>query len=48
MSQSLSDDEIKYSYIEKHMYALVKDIENFCHFVLGKHTQVVKTPLYTT
>jgi hypothetical protein len=38
MSQSLSDDEIKYSYIEKHAYALVKDIEKFHHFILGKHT----------
>jgi hypothetical protein len=27
MSQSLSDDEIKYSYIEKHSFSLVKSIE---------------------
>jgi hypothetical protein len=40
MSQSLSDDEIKYSYIEKHVFSLVKAIEKFCHFILGKHTQV--------
>jgi hypothetical protein len=29
MSQSLSDDEIKYSYIEKHVFSLVKAIEKF-------------------
>jgi hypothetical protein len=29
MSQSLSDDEIKYSYIEKHAFSLVKAIEKF-------------------
>jgi hypothetical protein len=40
MSQSLSDDETKYSYIEKHDFSLVKDIEKFRHFILGKHTQV--------
>jgi hypothetical protein len=40
MSQSLSDDEIKYSYIEKHYFPLVKAIEKFHHFILGKHTQV--------
>jgi hypothetical protein len=44
MSQSLSDDEIKYSYIEKHAFSLVKAIEKFLHFILGKHTQV-KVPL---
>jgi hypothetical protein len=44
MSQSLSDDEIKYSYIEKHDFSLVKAIEKFHHFILGKHTQV-KVPL---
>jgi ribonuclease HI len=44
MSQSLSDDEIKYSYIEKHVFSLVKAIEKFHHFILGKHTQV-KVPL---
>jgi hypothetical protein len=27
MSQSLSDDEIKYSFIEKHTFSLVKAIE---------------------
>jgi hypothetical protein len=37
MSQSLSDDEIKYSYIEKHFFSLVKTIEKFHHFILGKH-----------
>jgi hypothetical protein len=40
MSQILSDDEIKYSYIEKHVFSLVKAIEKFHHFILGKHTQV--------
>jgi hypothetical protein len=40
MSHSLSDDETKYSYIEKHVFSLVKDIEKFLHFILGKHTQV--------
>jgi hypothetical protein len=40
MSHSLSDDEIKYSYIEKHAFSLVKAIEKFRHFILGKHTQV--------
>jgi hypothetical protein len=44
MSQSLSDDEVKYSYIEKHAFSLVKAIEKFHHFILGKHTQV-KVPL---
>jgi hypothetical protein len=44
MSQSLSDDEFKYSYIEKHAFSLVKAIEKFHHFILGKHTQV-KVPL---
>jgi hypothetical protein len=33
MSQSLSDDEIKYSYIEKHAFVLVKAIEIFFHFI---------------
>jgi hypothetical protein len=40
MSHRLSDDEIKYSYIEKHAFSLVKAIEKFLHFILGKHTQV--------
>jgi hypothetical protein len=44
MSQSLSDDDFKYSYIEKHAFALVKVVEKFCHFILGKHT-LVKVPL---
>ena len=45
MSQSLSDDEIKYFYIEKRVFTLVKAIEKFHHFILGKHTQV-KVPLH--
>jgi hypothetical protein len=44
MSQSLSDDEFKYSYIENHAFSLVKAIEKFRHFILGKHT-LVKVPL---
>jgi hypothetical protein len=40
MSQSLYDDELKYTLIEKHTYALVKAIEKFHHFILGKHTRV--------
>jgi hypothetical protein len=44
MSQSLSDYEFKYSYIEKHVFALVKVVENFRHFILSKHT-LVKVPL---
>ena len=46
MIQSLSDDEVKYSYIEKHAFTLVKAIEKFRYFILGKHTQV-KVPLPT-
>jgi hypothetical protein len=45
MSQSLSDDEIKYSYIEKHAFALVMAIEKFHHFILSKYTQV-KSPFF--
>jgi hypothetical protein len=44
MSQSLSYDEFKYSYIKKHAFSLVKDVDKFCHFILGKHT-LVKVPL---
>jgi hypothetical protein len=44
MIQSLSDDEFKYSYIEKHDFSLVKVVEKFFHFILGKHT-LVKVPL---
>jgi hypothetical protein len=44
MSQSLSDEEFKYSYIEKHVFDLFKVVEKFLHFILGKHTQV-KVPL---
>jgi hypothetical protein len=44
MSQSLSDDEFKYYFIEKHAFALVKDVEKFHHFILGKH-MLVKVPL---
>jgi hypothetical protein len=40
MIQSLSDDEFKYSFIEKHVFALVKVVEKFRHFMLGKHTLV--------
>jgi hypothetical protein len=44
MSQSLSDDVFNYSFIEKHAFALVKAVEKFRHFILGKHTSV-KVPL---
>ena len=44
MSQSFSDDEFKYSFIEKHAFSLVNAVEKFCHFVLGMHTSV-KVPL---
>jgi hypothetical protein len=40
MSQILSNDEFKYSFIEKHAFTLVKAIEKFHHFILGKHTLV--------
>jgi hypothetical protein len=40
MSQSLLDEKFKYSDIEKHAFSLVKDVEKFCHFILGKHMQV--------
>jgi hypothetical protein len=45
MSQSLSCDEFKYSFIERHTFSLVKVVEKFCHFILGKHT-LVKVPLH--
>jgi hypothetical protein len=44
LSQSLLDDEFKYSYIEKHVFSPVKAIEKFHHFILGKNMQV-KVPL---
>ena len=44
MSQILSGDDFKYSYIEKHAFSLVKVVEKFRHFILGKHT-LVKVPL---
>jgi hypothetical protein len=40
MNQSLSDDEFKYTLIEKHTYSLVKYIEKFHNYILGKHTHV--------
>jgi hypothetical protein len=45
MSQSLSDDEFKYSFIEKHAFTLVKVVEKFSHFILGNH-MLVKFPLH--
>jgi hypothetical protein len=36
MSQSLSNDKMKCSYIEKHAFVLVKAIEKYLHFILGK------------
>jgi hypothetical protein len=44
MSQILLDDEFKYSYIKKHVFSLVKAMDKFRHFIIGKHTQV-KVPL---
>jgi hypothetical protein len=44
MSQILSDDEFKYFFIEKHAFTLVKVVEKFLHFILGKHA-LVKVPL---
>jgi hypothetical protein len=44
MSQRFSYDEFKYSYIEKHDFSLVKVVEKFRHFIVGKHT-LVKVPL---
>jgi hypothetical protein len=46
MSQSLSDDEFKYSFIEKNVFSLVKAVEKNFHFILGKH-RLVKVPLTT-
>jgi hypothetical protein len=45
MSQILLDDELNYSYIEKHAFSLLKAMEKFLHFILGKHT-LVKVPLH--
>jgi hypothetical protein len=46
MSQSFSDDEFKYSFIEKHAFALLNVFKKFLHYILGKHTLVkVKVPL---
>jgi hypothetical protein len=46
MSQILSDGEFKYSYIEKHAFSLVKPVEKFRQFIVGKNT-LVKVPLPT-
>jgi hypothetical protein len=46
MSQILFDDEFKYSFIENHDFSLVKVVEKFRHFILGKH-MLVKVPLPT-
>jgi hypothetical protein len=46
MSQSLSDDEFKYYFIEKHDFSLVKVVDKFFYFILGNHT-LVKVPLPT-
>jgi hypothetical protein len=46
MIQILSYDEFKYTLIGKYIYALLKGIEKFCHFILGKNTQV-KVPFPT-
>ena len=44
MSQSFFDDEFNYYFIEKTNFPLVKVVEKFCHFILGKHT-LEKVPL---
>lgn len=44
MSQSLPDSVVQYSLIEKHAYSLVKAINKFRHYIIGKHT-IVKVPL---
>jgi hypothetical protein len=44
MSQILPNDDFKYSFIEKHVFSLVKVVEKFRHFILGKNT-LVKFPL---
>jgi hypothetical protein len=44
MIQSFSYDEFKYSFIEKHAFSLLKAVEKFRHFILGKH-MLVKVPL---
>jgi hypothetical protein len=44
MSRSLSDDEFKYYFIEKHAFPLVKSVEKFRHYILGKN-MLVKVPL---
>jgi hypothetical protein len=46
MSQILFDDYFKYSFIKKHDFSLVNDVEKFLHFILGKHA-LVKVPLPT-
>ena len=46
MSQILSDDEVKYTLIEKHTFTLVKAIGKFRNFILGKQTHV-RVPLPT-
>jgi hypothetical protein len=43
MIQSISDIEMKYTLIEKQVYALVKAIEKFHQFILG-HNEI-KVPL---
>lgn len=46
MSKSLGETKMKYYVNEKHSYPLVKAIEKFHQFILGKHTKV-KVPLPT-
>jgi len=41
---SQPDSAVQYTLIEKHSYSLVKAIEKFRHYILGKHT-IVKVPL---
>lgn len=44
MSQSLFDSAAQYSLIEKYAYSLVKAVENFLNYILGKHI-IMKFPL---
>jgi len=44
MSQSFPDSAVQYYLIEKNVYSLLKAIEKFRQYILGKHT-IVKVPL---
>jgi hypothetical protein len=44
ISQSFTENEVKYPLIEKHALALVMALRKFRQYVMGKHT-IVKVPL---